>query len=184
MTQNEMDFLEELRRDFVPEAEEYIRTIISGLLDLEKGTSSPKTIEDVFRAAHSLKGAAQAVQAPAISSLCQIMESVFSGMKKGTLQPGRDAYDSLQRAADVLAAMLSASGWDDPRSPQVRKELESALAAKAPPTRRGVRVSRNPERGGRIPQGGRGRRPVPAALAELAGLAAGFRSGAREAPCA
>ena len=133
MTQNEMDFLEELRRDFVPEAEEYIRTIISGLLDLEKGTSSPKTIEDVFRAAHSLKGAAQAVQAPAISSLCQIMESVFSGMKKGTLQPGRDAYDSLQRAADVLAAMLSASGWDDPRSPQVRKELESALAAKAPP---------------------------------------------------
>lgn len=133
MTQNEMEFLEELRRDFVPEAEEYIRTIISGLLDLEKGTSSPKTIENVFRAAHSLKGAAQAVQATAISSLCQVMESVFSGMKKGTLQPGRDAYDSLQRAADVLAAMLSASGWDDPRSPQVRKELESALAAKAPP---------------------------------------------------
>ena len=133
MTQSETEFLEELRRDFVPEAEEYLQTIVSGLLDLEKGTSSPKTIEDVFRAAHSLKGAAQAVQMPAISSLCQVMESVFSGMKKGTLHPGRDAYDSVQRAADVLASMLAASGRDDPRSPQVRKELESLLGAPGSP---------------------------------------------------
>ena len=46
----------------------------AGLLDLEK-TSAPdaqgKTVETVFRAAHSLKGAARAVDFTEIESLCQ-----------------------------------------------------------------------------------------------------------------
>ncbi len=129
MNRSESEFLEELRRDFVPEAEECLETIVSGLLDLERGETSQKSVENVFRAAHSLKGAAQAVQMPAISLLCQTMESVFSGMKKGLLHPGKVDYDTLQRAADVLGSMVASSGNDDPRSHQIRKELESLLAA-------------------------------------------------------
>lgn len=108
MNQAEREFLEELRRDFVPEAEEYLQTIVSGLLDLEKNPAGASaSIEEVFRAAHSLKGAAQAVQMPDVSSVCQVMESVFSGMKKGILLLSGGDFDVLQRAADTLAAMIA-----------------------------------------------------------------------------
>nr|HPR89892.1 Hpt domain-containing protein [Synergistaceae bacterium] len=109
MNQAEREFLEELRRDFVPEAEEYLQTIVSGLLALEKSpASSSGVIEEVFRAAHSLKGAAQAVQMPGVSSICQVVESVFSGMKKGVLHLSEGDFDILQRAADTLSAMIGA----------------------------------------------------------------------------
>lgn len=114
MNQAERDFLEELRRDFVPEAEEYLQTIVSGLLALEKSPAgSSGVIEEVFRAAHSLKGAAQAVQMPGVSSICQVVESVFSGMKKGVLHLSEGDFDILQRAADKLSVMIGTPEKED-----------------------------------------------------------------------
>lgn len=114
MNQADREFLEELRRDFVPEAEEYLQTIVSGLLALEKSPAdSSGVIEEVFRAAHSLKGAAQAVQMPGVSSICQVVESVFSGMKKGVLHLSEEGFDTLQRAADTLTIMIGAPETED-----------------------------------------------------------------------
>lgn len=127
MKQTEREFLEELRRDFVLEAEEYLQVIVSGLLDLEKGPFSQHTVEEVFRAAHSLKGAAQAVQMPGISALCQVVESVFSGMKKGVFHIAGSDYDTLQRAADVLSSMVTGDENSDDQAGTVLKELEEIL---------------------------------------------------------
>ncbi len=41
MNLTEKEFLEELRQDFILEAEEYLQTIAAGLLDLERGTRLP-----------------------------------------------------------------------------------------------------------------------------------------------
>ena len=62
------EFLEELRGDFAVEAAEHLQTIVTGLLDLEKDLSSPAR-EQVYRAAHSMKGAAHAVPLPHVASL-------------------------------------------------------------------------------------------------------------------
>lgn len=135
MNQAEREFLEELRRDFVPEAEEYLQTIVSGLLDLEKSPAgSSEIIEEVFRAAHSLKGAAQAVQMPDVSSICQVMESVFSGMKKGILHLSGGDFDVLQRAADTLSAMITApEKIEGCAIPSLIREIERMLQpSKAP----------------------------------------------------
>lgn len=128
MNQTEKEFLEELRRDFILEAEEYLHTITAGLLDLERGDSPPRVMEEVFRAAHSLKGAAQAVRMPAISGLCQVLESVFSGMKKGVLHPSPEGFDIMQRSVDALSAMVAAGGEDDGRGGDARKALEIVLS--------------------------------------------------------
>lgn len=129
MNQAEREFLEELRRDFVPEAEEYLQTIVSGLLALEKSpASSSGVIEEVFRAAHSLKGAAQAVQMPGVSSICQVVESVFSGMKKGVLHLSEGDFDILQRAADTLSVMIGAPEKEDSSGvARLIREIESLL---------------------------------------------------------
>lgn len=130
MNQSEREFLEELRKDFVPEAEEYIQTIVTGLLDMEEGTVSGEEVEEIFRAAHSLKGAAQAVQMPRISEVCQVMETIFSEIKKGIFHPSGQEFDILQRASDLIADMV-ASGGDDPggRAGEIKKSLEAVLSA-------------------------------------------------------
>jgi two-component system chemotaxis sensor kinase CheA len=75
------EFLRTLRATFKVEATEHLQTIAAGLLELEKvpGPANPlQTIETVFRAAHSLKGAARAVDFAPIESLCQSLESEFA----------------------------------------------------------------------------------------------------------
>ncbi|MGI6784040.1 MAG: hybrid sensor histidine kinase/response regulator [Aminivibrio sp.] len=129
MDLSEKEFLEELRKDFVPEAEEYIQTIVSGLLDMEEGAVPAEGIEEVYRAAHSLKGAAQAVQMPRIGEVCQAMESIFSGIKDGFLRPSVQEFDVLQRAADLIADMVASGGDDRGQAGEMRRKLEAVLAA-------------------------------------------------------
>lgn len=133
MNQVDREFLKELRQDFVEEAGEYLHTMESRLLDLERNRGdAARPVEELFRAAHSLKGAAQAVELPAIASACQAMESVFSRIKKGSLKLGADGFDLLQRAADTLAGMVdSHEGEDAGATAPLVREIEGLLEGDA-----------------------------------------------------
>ena len=85
MTKKKEDFLKRLLATFRVEAEEHLRVITSGLLELEKrprSSKSRKILEKVFREAHSLKGAARSVDLRDIEAICQPMESAFALLKK------------------------------------------------------------------------------------------------------
>ncbi len=86
MTAAEEEFLGSLRATFKVEAGEHLQEIGAGLLELEK-TAGPgeqlQIVESVFRAAHSLKGAARAVNFTEIESLCQTLEELFASWKRG-----------------------------------------------------------------------------------------------------
>ncbi|WP_300526170.1 hybrid sensor histidine kinase/response regulator [Aminiphilus sp.] len=127
---SEQAFLEELRRDFVLEAEEHLQTIVSGLIELEENPGST-VVEAVYRAAHSLKGAAHAVQLPAVAALCQPMESVFSGLKSGFFSLERGDFDLLQRSIDAVAALVA--GKESVEAEDCIKELERLAAGRKLP---------------------------------------------------
>ena len=77
-------FMKRLLSTFKVEADEHIKNITAGLIDLEKDLEpqvKAGIIETVFREAHSLKGAARAVNLTDIETICQSLESVFSGLK-------------------------------------------------------------------------------------------------------
>ena len=64
MGPKDKELLKRLLATFKVEAEEHVSAISSGLIELEKASSPEKQveiIESVFREAHSLKGAARAV---------------------------------------------------------------------------------------------------------------------------
>lgn len=130
------DFLEELRQDFVLEAEEYLQVMVGGLLDLEQHPSSPpqEALESIFRGAHSLKGASQAVEMPAIAVLCQSMESIFSQMKKGVLQLKKEDFDLLQEGADLLEQLIAveAKKQDRPKAEALAERMETLLKSAEP----------------------------------------------------
>ncbi len=110
----EDDFLrglmEELLATFKIEAEEYLQAMTSGLLELEKGpTAEEQTeiIETVFRAAHSLKGAARVVNLTDIESICQSLESVFSALKHEEISPPPELFDTFHHAINIVSELLS-----------------------------------------------------------------------------
>ena len=50
MSPIDKDFFQELRKEYIPEAEEYLQTLVSGLLELEKDPiGSPRRVEELFQ---------------------------------------------------------------------------------------------------------------------------------------
>ena len=92
------DFLKRLRATFEVEAREHIRAMSSGLIALERTTVADQRldiIETIFREAHSLKGAARAVNLAEIEAICQALESVFAALKHQEVVVSAELYDTL-----------------------------------------------------------------------------------------
>src|SRR3970040_1689859 len=88
MATNNGDFLKKLLATFRVAADEHIQAMSSGLMELEKipaGVQQTELVEKIFREAHSLKGAARAVNLTQIESVCQALESVFAALKGNRL---------------------------------------------------------------------------------------------------
>ena len=101
-------FMKRLLSTFKVEADEHIKKITAGLIDLEKDLEpqvKAGIIETVFREAHSLKGAARAVNRSDMETICQSLESVFSGLKRREIDLTPSLFDTLHRSVDMLNAI-------------------------------------------------------------------------------
>ncbi|SDB01856.1 two-component system, chemotaxis family, sensor kinase CheA [Desulfonatronum thiosulfatophilum] len=110
MPLSDHEFLLRLRKTFAVEADEYLRTIVRGLVEIERqddSTQSKQAVEEVFRAAHSMKGAAHTVDMGGIGTVCHSLENIFLALKNNKLTLHGEDYDILQRTVDVLGAMLA-----------------------------------------------------------------------------
>jgi two-component system chemotaxis sensor kinase CheA len=111
MTATEDEFLQRLRATFRVEAAEHLQDIGTGLLELEKTTAPEQQrqlIETVFRAAHSLKGAARAVNSTETESLCQSLEDLFAAWKRRESLPTPSTLDTAHRAVDGMYQAIAA----------------------------------------------------------------------------
>ena len=102
------DFLNKLLVTFKVEAEEHVRAVSSGLVDLEKvkkAESRRTLLEKIFREVHSLKGAARAVNLLEIETICQSLEDVFSALKRDEVAMSPELFDRLHRAIDHLSTL-------------------------------------------------------------------------------
>ena len=104
MPSSEDELLQRLRATFRVEAQEHVQTIASGLVELERAAPPPPaaTLDGIFRAAHSLKGAARAVNMAPVESLCQSLESVFVAVKREVQTPSAGLFDGLHRTLAML----------------------------------------------------------------------------------
>jgi two-component system chemotaxis sensor kinase CheA len=106
------EFLQLLQATFKVEAAEHLQAIAAGLLELEQEPAPEarrKIVETVFRAAHSLKGAARAVDFSEIEALCQSLEDAFADFKRQARPPSRQALDTLHGSLDAIEAVIAAS---------------------------------------------------------------------------
>lgn len=114
------NLLKRLLATFKPEAEDHLNTMSSGLLELEKEKEPAKNqslIESIYREAHSLKGAARAVNLNQVETLCQAMETVLADFKHGQIPATTGLFDAIHQAIDTLAQIIAAAYDDSIKSP-------------------------------------------------------------------
>lgn len=105
------EIMRQLMATFKLEADEHLQALNELVLKLEKTKAAAPAqvlIEDIFREAHSLKGASRAVDASVIESLAHGIENVFSAAKRQEIEPSPDLYDLLYEALDAITAALKA----------------------------------------------------------------------------
>ncbi|MGE0802925.1 MAG: response regulator [Lautropia sp.] len=180
--QNER-LLKQLRSAFLVEARDHVHEISSVLLLLERGAATAEAAagaERAFRAAHSLKGAARAVELGSVELLCQSLEDALSALHRQRLEPTAAMLDLLHRVVDAASVLIEATARSTstigvlPDLPALRQELKARLAQALPAESPGF----GDESSERVPDEARdagwgGALPAEAAVALDAAAAAG-----------
>ena len=106
------DIMRQLRATFKIEAAEHIQAMNRVLLALEEnpdGDDRQPLLEEIFREAHSLKGAAGAADFGEVESTAHKLESVFGAAKTGKIKLTHDLCDVLYEGIDAVSLIVDAA---------------------------------------------------------------------------
>ncbi|MDX1764509.1 MAG: chemotaxis protein CheA [bacterium] len=109
------DEMQEIINDFISEGKENLAELERVFVDLERDPGNLELINTVFRAAHSLKGAADFLGFSRIVAVAHRSESLLNLLRKGTLNLNAEIMDVVFAAVDMLQALLGEieSGTED-----------------------------------------------------------------------
>jgi two-component system chemotaxis sensor kinase CheA len=128
---------QELAGLFREESEEHLQNLDEGLLRLEKNPRDGEVLQEVFRSAHSLKGASRMMEVFDVETLSHHFEDVLGSAAKGlaTLSPA--TIERLYGALDALRALVRQAVTGAPSGVdlnQVLKQLNGEASANVPET--------------------------------------------------
>jgi len=133
----------------------------ANLLRLEAGERSPELLNAIFRAIHSIKGAAGSLGFPEVGRFTHEFENVLDDLRKGGFEPDADAVDTMLACVDHVRLTLRAAREEKPHDAERDRALLERLtvlhggaarpatnAASAAPAGQGVyRIRFRPGRG-------------------------------------
>ncbi|NLO97191.1 MAG: chemotaxis protein CheA [Peptococcaceae bacterium] len=97
------DFLE----FYLLDSQEQVERLGSGLLELEKNSDNISLINDLFRSAHSLKGASGTMGFTPIVELTHAAEDLLEKLRQGKMAVTNEIIDVLLAVTDRLKSMLA-----------------------------------------------------------------------------
>ena len=97
---------EELLKDFFTEAQSQVETLESNILVIESDPSNHEAIDEIFRAAHTLKGGSATVEFTELAEFTHKVEDVLDELRSDRLEVSEDVVDLLLNSIDVIKAML------------------------------------------------------------------------------
>lgn len=87
---------------FLDETNEHLQNLNTQILELESDPENMDNINEIFRAAHSLKGMAGTMGYKRMQNLTHDMENVFSEVRNGNIKVTPDMIDVLFQCLDAL----------------------------------------------------------------------------------
>jgi two-component system chemotaxis sensor kinase CheA len=119
---------------FLDESNEHLQSISDQVMILEKEPENSDTINEIFRAAHSLKGMAGTMGYKRMQNLSHDMENVFSEIRNGNMKVTSNIVDLVFQCLDALEAYVDNirethdEGTEDNEA--IIKALNEVIAAK------------------------------------------------------
>ncbi len=87
---------------FLDEAREHLQNLSDEIMKLEQEPDNMDSVNEIFRAAHSLKGMAGTMGYTRMQTLTHDMENVFSEVRNGTFKVQQGIIDILFKSLDAL----------------------------------------------------------------------------------
>ncbi len=114
---------EELIKYFLLEAEDYVNTLIEGIEDLETKGYNKDTIQDLFRATHTLKGSASIVKLEKITKLSHKLEDFFEALLNEEISYNLSFVHYIKKIVNFLVTLIN----EVSETGQEKSELNSEL---------------------------------------------------------
>ena len=92
---------------FIDETKEHLQNLNTSILELEQDPENMDTVNEICRAAHSLKGMAGTMGYKRMQTLTHDMENVFSEVRNGTIKVNAEIIDVLFQILDALDEYLN-----------------------------------------------------------------------------
>nr|WP_317616026.1 chemotaxis protein CheA [Hydrogenovibrio crunogenus] len=123
--------METFRQTYLEESFEGLDVMEAGLLDLSPGTPDNEKINEIFRAAHSIKGGSGTFGFTEIIDFTHVLETLLDEMRDGRRDVTQEATDTMLQAVDVLRDMMTRlqnhEEIDEARASEVQKDMEAIL---------------------------------------------------------
>ncbi|HSG90370.1 MAG TPA: chemotaxis protein CheA [Pseudomonadales bacterium] len=113
---------------FMEEGFESLAIMERGLLAFDAGAPDAEAINDIFRAAHSIKGGAATFGFPRVADFTHILESLLERVRAGAIELNPARVDLLLEGVDCVRQMLR-NGEDDAASHALAEGLAIRLSA-------------------------------------------------------
>lgn len=126
---------EELRSLFQAESEEYLQSLDEGLLRLERNPQESATLEEMFRAAHSLKGTARMLGVGGVETLAHQLEDELGKAKRGRTQLTAADIDRMYVGVDGIRRFAESAVTGKPADLDLQRvlgQLRGAIPPDAP----------------------------------------------------
>ncbi|MDQ6992361.1 MAG: chemotaxis protein CheA [Mariprofundus sp.] len=100
--------LEQFKQIFYEESFEGLDTMESGLLGMTEGESDLDVVNDIFRAAHSIKGGSATFGFSAVASFTHVMEGLLDEMRGGKRDATSEIVNILLESVDEIRDLMTA----------------------------------------------------------------------------
>jgi two-component system, chemotaxis family, sensor histidine kinase and response regulator WspE len=124
---------------FRVEVENQTAVLTKGLLEVERGEAPPQLLEQLMRAAHSLKGGARIINLQGAVRVAHALEDCFVAAQQGRLVLRQSEIDILFRGVDLLGSLAqrtdsNLSAWESDHATAMAEFLDLLQKLMSPGT--------------------------------------------------
>jgi len=119
---------DDLKATFFAECEDLLDQLSEGTQALVDGTAEDETVHAVFRAVHSIKGAAGAFGLDTLVTFAHSLETVLDRLRSGDLVLDTDALHTILRSGDMLADLVELARDESDEVPDAMPAILEKLA--------------------------------------------------------
>lgn len=119
---------QELLKDFFSEARSQVDALERNILVLENDPANRDAVDEIFRAAHTLKGGAGTVEMAELAQFTHVVEDLLDAIRSDAVKVTETVIDALLAGIDIVKAMLDARADGSVFSGSAETERERLIA--------------------------------------------------------